>query len=194
MATKTRAELEAEAVRVLRAIRALSPDDRDRRTILIRDLARTLVDLREHFFTESGDPDWGARTWEYRQSVRDIYGSANIPHDDAQRIQATTRYHVGNVLRERLSPDQLADLGLGEAAPRERIRKAHEVRSALIVAAEASAPRGADPDVMRALLGAQVLLDRITPERVAELPSAERRRARTALRKIVTRAETLRAV
>ncbi|GAA4981171.1 hypothetical protein [Actinopolymorpha pittospori] len=190
MATKTRAALESDAVRILRGLRSLGEGDRERRTMLMRDLSETLVNLREHFLTKDGTPDWAGRAWAYRRLVRDLYGEAGIPPEDATPLQAASRYHIGNILRERLKPEELEDLGLGPG-PRERVRAAHEERSNLLATLKGD---GENPEVIRAFSVAFTLLERVSDEAVAELRGADRRAARTLLRKIAERAEQLRTL
>lgn len=157
--------------------------------MLIRDLAETLVSLREHFLTHDGHPDWTGRTGAYRAAVHQIYSDANIPPDEATTLQAAVRYHAGNVLRERLSAQELEDLGIGAAAPRARVRTRHQERSTLLAALKGD---GDDPDLLRTLSAAWALVSRVPEERVAELSAADRRKVRTLLRKIAERAESLR--
>lgn len=186
---KTRASLESEAVRLLRGIRALGEDEKERRSILLRDLAETLVTLREHFLTDDGRPDMGGKTWAYRSMVRDLYAEANVPPAEVPSLQAAVRYHIGNVLRERLSEEELEDLGLSKASPRERVREAHNQRSAVLSALKGG---GGDPDVLRAITAALVILDKIPVERVAALRGNDKRQARAALRAIAEKATSLR--
>lgn len=186
---RTRQDLEAEVVRVIKGIRSLPDDERQRRSMLLRDLAAALLDLREHFITESGDPDWRGRTWDYRAAVRELYSRAGVPAAEASALQAATRYHIGNALRERLSPEQLEDLGLGKPGPRERVKSAHEARSAAIAALKGD---GDDPDALRTIAAVWALVSRLAPERVAALRERDRAAARKLLGEIAGRAVVLR--
>lgn len=132
----TKRQIESEIKRVLRAIRALPDDDRERRTGLLRDLAEATVDLREHFSLSSGEPDWAGRTGAYRSEIADIYIEAGFPQAEAKAIQKLARYHIANALRERLPVDEIESIGLRAESPRERQTELR-ARSAAIVAAAA---------------------------------------------------------
>ncbi len=122
--TRTRKQIEAEVVRALRALRGA--DDARRRT-LNRTLAELLVDYREHFLTPEGRPDWIGRTGPYRWAVRDLYSEAGYGKDEAAKVQSAVGYHVGNVLRSRLTAEEQEDLGLG-ISPFERSRQVNAER------------------------------------------------------------------
>jgi len=90
------------------------------RTHWLRKTAEAIVDLREAFTTERGEPDWRGQTWEYRQAVNEIFGLAGVEPEDHETVSAAVRYHAGNVLRERLDDEELTSLGLRTVSPRER--------------------------------------------------------------------------
>lgn len=168
--TRTQRQLTDEALRLLRRLRALGPDDRERRTVALRDLAEVMVDMREHFVTPEGDPDWSGRTFAYRELARELYAEAGFPHDQAQAVQAAVRYHVGNIVRQRLSVDELADHGLRDVGPKQRARLSRDAQSALM----RSFRQSADPDVVRNVAAALHLLDRVAADRVAALTDGDR--------------------
>jgi hypothetical protein len=134
----TKRATEAEITRVLRAIRSLPEDDRDRRTALLRDLAEATVSYREHFLGASGDPDWAGRTGAYRAAITELYGGAGFSPSDAKVIQKLARYHIANTLRERLSADDIEAIGLRVETPRERQAELRGRTSAILAAASAS--------------------------------------------------------
>ncbi|MEU5906555.1 hypothetical protein [Micromonospora sp. NPDC047527] len=112
-------QIEREILRILRAARQTTGE---RRTILLRDLAEQMVDLREHYLTTSGDPDWTGRTGLYRYAVRELYAQAGYSPDERKTTQTSTRYHVGNLVRTRVSQETADALGLGRASPQDRSR------------------------------------------------------------------------
>lgn len=89
------------------------------RTTLLQELALTLVLLRAKH-THQGKPDYAGRSAEYRAVAASIYEQAGVPADSASTIQASVRYHIGNVLRETFAEDKLTAAGLKAASPRER--------------------------------------------------------------------------
>ena len=117
MATKQ--AINAEIVRILRALRHV---EGERRTLLYRDLAEQMVDLREHYFTPQGAPDWTGRTGSYRYAVRALYAEAGYNPTERRIVQTSTRYHTGNLVRERIPRAQADALGLNPASPQDRSR------------------------------------------------------------------------
>lgn len=91
-------------------------------TTTYRKLAEVLVDLRKRFKGRDDKADIAGRTQEYRNTVAKMYSDAGIPEDSQSNIQAAIRYHIGNVLREKFTEDQLTEAGLNPAGPRERAR------------------------------------------------------------------------
>ncbi|MFG1867510.1 hypothetical protein [Micromonospora arborensis] len=111
--------IEREIVRILCAARQTTGE---RRTILLRDLAEQMVNLREHYLAPSGDPDWTGRTGVYRYAVRELYAQAGYSPEERKLTQTSTRYHVGNLVRARV-PQETADaLGLERTTPQDRSR------------------------------------------------------------------------
>jgi hypothetical protein len=128
-----------EVVRILRAIKALPAEDRERRTVLYRDLAEASVALREHYLTAEGTPDWSGHTHAYRHAVRALYKAAGYQPEEARTVQSAVRYHVGNAVRRRLSPSELDAAGLAEISPVESARKIRKRQSAILAASAATA-------------------------------------------------------
>lgn len=86
-----------------------------------RELATVLVDLRKRF-KRNDKPDIAGRSQDYRNTVAKMYEDAGVPADSASNIQAAIRYHIGNVLREKFTEEQLAEAGLSTEGPRDRTR------------------------------------------------------------------------
>jgi hypothetical protein len=87
---------------------------------VLKALAKVVIALRARFRTPEGDVDWAGRSWEYRQQVGQLYAAAGVPSDSAAKIQASIRYHVGNLLRDVASPQELEAVGLRVDTPKER--------------------------------------------------------------------------
>ncbi|MFE0326318.1 hypothetical protein ACFW08_05815 [Streptomyces sp. NPDC058960] len=102
-------------------------------TILAMNLATVLLAIRKQH------DDWLGRTHEYRQLASEVYRQANI-QDKAQltRLQATVRYHVGNLLRRQLTPRELKRLELLDTSPLERQQDQRATNRALLAATKAS--------------------------------------------------------
>lgn len=99
--------------------------DPDRRSATIREIAAAVLEARQRF-TYDDHPDWRGRSYDYRRWMADTYAAAGIPLDDQRTIQGSIRYHVGNLLRERVDPDELTAAGLEPTSPAERMAAARE--------------------------------------------------------------------
>lgn len=109
--------LKADAVRALRRL----PDAAEtEHPLLYREAAEAMVKLRGLFTTGDGRPDWRGQSWEYRQAVSDIYNSAHLPPEPNAPAKSALRYHLGNLLRERLSASELEEAGLNTMTPKDR--------------------------------------------------------------------------
>lgn len=94
-------------------------------TATYRRFAEVVVDLRKRFPNTAGNgPDWKGTTQAYRDHIAAIYKASGVPEDSVSSMQAAIRYHIGNVLRERLTEDELAEAGLAAQGPLDRARAA----------------------------------------------------------------------
>jgi hypothetical protein len=146
----TRDQLENEIVRLLRALRIA---DESRAATLRRDLAEATVALREHFLTPAGHPDWSGSSGHYRTAMRELYSRADYSPEQRRITQSTVRYHIGNIVRERLSTSELEAAGLTAPSPHDRQRN-RRARDRAIVEASAIATVGPHPseaDVIKTL-------------------------------------------
>jgi hypothetical protein len=119
MAT-TKKAVDDEIVRILHAIRTT---EGERRTMLYRDLAEQMVELRQHYLTPNGKPDWTGRTGAYRLGVRALFADAGYSPAERQAVQTSVRYHIGNIIRATVAHSDLEDLGLDTVTPKERARQ-----------------------------------------------------------------------
>lgn len=120
---------------IVRTLRRLRLAEGPARTPIYYDLAGQIVALRGHFLTDEGEPDWIGRTSAYRHAVRDLYSRADYTPDDAKSVQSSIRYHVGNIVRQLLNPEELEDLGLDEVSPLERARETRRDQAVLLARA-----------------------------------------------------------
>jgi anti-sigma regulatory factor (Ser/Thr protein kinase) len=116
----------------------------DRATDDLRKAAECFVSARAHFYTRTGEADWTGRSHAYRQWVRDIYSAAHVPGDELTRVQTAVRYHVNNVLHERLDDEALAALGLRPASARQRSVDQRAQKSDTLRLVEPGAPYTAE--------------------------------------------------
>ena len=168
------------------AVSSLRAYAQTRATEHLRDVATAFVDAREHFYTRDGLPDWLGSTHAYRQWTREAYDRAGVQASELSRLQAAVRYHVGNVVRERLDVQEVAELGLRQHSPRERAVEKRE-RASETLSLFGGGPAITDPDDVHAALAA---ID-VALRRIAE--SAVRRDDADKLGDILARAELLRA-
>jgi hypothetical protein len=147
----------------------------DDRTELLRAVAADFVDLREQYITPEGEPDWGGKSYAYRQIVGEIYSDAGVQRGDRSSVRAAIGYHVGNVLRERLSPEELDDLGFRTLSPRDRSVEKREKQNAVLgMFRTGPAPSTVD-EAMHAFTAAKALLARVPDEAVVGARAEERR-------------------
>lgn len=179
MGTKSVDELAAEATAIIK--RYL----KNPRTDFLRELAPVIVDLRAHFTLEDGRPDWSGRSPGYRQVMIGIYEKTRLSGDDLDRFQSALRYHVGNLLRERASKDELISVGLTTVAPKERVQS---TRDALHAMKEAAAPR---QDLARLAAYAQALLEYADEAAIPDIDPERAEASRLALEAVQQRASEL---
>lgn len=161
------------------------------RTDLLRALAAKIFDLRAACQTADGSPDWGGRSAAYRDAVHEVYFRARVPEGDADTVQAAIRYHLGNLLREKVPPEELAAAGFPPESPREQKDRARRAVKALATSGSVAEVLG---DPLRLLTAAQTLLDHVSDADLRGLQRGERAAARRALNVLVERGGSLRAV
>lgn len=161
----------AQAIEALRSAQTLPPTERGGAR---RRAAEAIVSAREYFYTSDGRPDWSGRTRAYRDFIAEVYSNAGVTRDDLASEQAAVRYHVGNVVRERVSDADLEDAGYRVASPRQRSIDRRTARSELL-AQVSGGPLTTGEDILRAATLAHSLLARITATAARALPIAERR-------------------
>lgn len=182
------AELAQEAASRLRAgVRASDPGVRG---VSYRETAELLVSAREHFMTDAGVTDWRGQSYPYRVWVGDVYGLAGVAPEDRSRVSSALRYHVSNVLRERLDEATLESIGLRVESARQRSRELREARAATLRALTG----GAVVDPVRALTAADALLERVDADDLGDLEGAERAAAVGLLGALAGRLRALRRV
>jgi hypothetical protein len=150
------------------------------RTQWLRKTAEALVDLREQFLTERGEPDWRGQSFEYRQAVNEIFTLAGVESEDHETVSAAVRYHVGNVLRDKVPDEDLAAIGLRVSSPRERSGE----RQARISEAVASI-HGMEHFAPIRLLGTSLaMLQQIEPDAIEGASIREQKEARKLMAKL----------
>ncbi|MEU8840245.1 hypothetical protein AB0D97_14090 [Streptomyces roseus] len=100
-------------------------------TTLLRNVARVLVEVRRR------TDNWSGRGKEYRDFAARIYSGAGIAPDSLDGVQAAVRYHIGNIIREVATPEQLEDHNLKVLGPADRWREQQKSRTAVIASARA---------------------------------------------------------
>ncbi|UIW13280.1 hypothetical protein SEA_CREWMATE_28 [Arthrobacter phage Crewmate] len=166
---------------------SLSAADTER-TDRLRDAARFFIDARAHFFTREGEPDWRGRTYAYRTWVREVMSSAHVPGDEVTSLQAAIRYHSGNLLRDRLDEDAIADLGLRKESPRERSVEKRERTSETLNLFGAGGEISDVADIVLLCTLAERALARVN---VSNLSADDAEEARAAIRKLAGKASAL---
>lgn len=160
-------QLDAIGRQVSTAVRRAVRDPESHRAGLRR-AAELLVEARLHFLTAEGEPDWKGRTYAYRTWYGGLLSDAGLSPAERETVSATIRYHVGNVMRERLSPEELAEAGLSAPSPIDRARLQRDTRAAIVRSVK-DAPAWGGVDALRALTVASALVDAVEPEALSSL-------------------------
>lgn len=112
-------------------LREYSRSENGNRTRLLRRAAEITVELRSCFDYE-GRPDWRGRTYAYRIAMSEAFGQAGVTPSETKRLRDALAWHVGEALRATLSAEEIADLGLRDARPRERSAERHDRERAVL--------------------------------------------------------------
>ncbi|MBP2323340.1 hypothetical protein JOF56_003725 [Kibdelosporangium banguiense] len=179
MARKSVSELTSEAVAILKKYL------KNPRTEHLRELAPVIVELRSNFNLEDGRVDWSGRSPGYREAIADVYKKARVPQDDLDRLQTALRYHVGNLIRERVPKQELTSVGLTSVKPKERIQNTRDAFQAM---KEAASPRD---DIPRLAAYAQALLEYVDETCIPDLKPEEVEASLLAMEAVQTRSAEL---
>lgn len=162
------------------------------RTDLLKAAAEHIVELRARHRLDSGDTDWAGRSQPYRTDIAEIYARAGVTtYQERDRLQSALRYHVGNLIRERATAEELERAGLYRETPRDRM---HNTREAMQAAASVSGamPKSLRGDLPRILAYAEALLEFAdTQGSLDELEAKQLVSARLSLESINKRSEQL---
>jgi len=172
------AEIQRKAIGSLR--RYLREEENWRKTPHLRAVGERFVELREHCLTEHGEPDWRGQTWEYKQAVQEVFGLANVPPDEHESLAAAIRYHVGNILRDRLDESEITGIGLRAISPRARSseRRARQAKVAATVRDSARL------DAIRLLASSLAQLKQVEPDSIRRSALREQHEATKLLDRI----------
>lgn len=168
-------KLRADLVSTLRRYRNA---EGEARTPLLRQTAGLLVSAREHFLMEDGTPDINGRTYAYRKWAGSVYSDAGISGESLTSTKAAVRYHVSNVLRDRLTPEELKERGLLPQGGREQAADRRAARTAVL---NALSSRDLQGGAMLAVSAAWTVLSKVDGADLDELPPEARRTADAAL-------------
>lgn len=183
-------DIRADIVDTLRQL-AAAPEDADNVTMLRRATAAAMLEARAHFITKDGSPDWSGRTYAYRELTREVFSEAGISREDAPTIQASIRYHSGNLIRQHVPEDELATAGFAlQESPRQRSAARRAERSESIRLVESGGPLDGE-DLARAVLLAHSVLARVRRDAVRSLPAATRLEVEDGLRALAVQAARL---
>lgn len=160
------------------------------RTDLLKAVAALIVELRSRCTLDDGRADWGGRSLKYRTAMAEVYAGAKVDKAHLDTVQTALRYHVGNLLREKASADELDAAGLTAVSPRERLQTHRDVINAL-AATVASPETLKRPDLVRLLIHAEALLENCNAGEAGTMDPARRVAVRVSLEHIIARAEQL---
>lgn len=104
--------------------------------ILLKNLAVVLVELRRRCEI-GGVADMRGRSGEYRKLAGEVYRSSGLGADRESGIQQAVRWHIGNLLRDEMTPDELEAYSLKTTSPLERLQSSREASAAIVAASRA---------------------------------------------------------
>jgi hypothetical protein len=177
----------------------------DAETAILRSVAVVLVALRAHYTDREGRPDMRGSSYAYRQAAGEIYSMTGIGADTSGMQQAV-RWHVGSILREELSSDQLESYGLKPSTPLDRGRDRRALTAALVRSQRAEvvgAVMGEDSeqttravgDHVRLAAGVVNILHTMRPDTIADdMTPGQRRRLDVLLNEASERIALLRSL
>lgn len=153
------------------------------RTVLLRRAAEVQFELRQIF------NDLLGTSFGYREMVTEAYGMAGIPQDERKTVLDAVRYHMMNVLREKLPPEQVKALHLRAEDGRERARASRKETRAVID--EAKARLGKAGPLLRGVIGAREILSSIKAGDLRALSESDRRDVIRAVTSVQREAERI---
>ncbi len=179
----------------INSLRAYRSGPEGERTSNLRAVATAFVDAREHFFTPQGEPDWLGRTHAYRTWVRETMRLASVQAEELPTVQAAIRYHVGNIVRERMDADTIEGLGLRSSSPKQRSVEKRGRHSEVLNFFGNGGAEITDANDMQVAVGMmEAAVARIPLEAVAGQDAATRKKIRESLESLQDRLHDLHAV
>lgn len=127
--------------------------------------------------------------------VRETMNMANVQADELTTLQAAIRYHVGNIVRERMDSDTLENLGLRAESPRERsVEKRERNTEVLTIFGNGGHEITDANEIIVAARMMEAALARISLDEVAKMSPKARKAVREALTGVADRVDALLAV
>lgn len=128
----------------------------------VREAADGLIELRTMFTDRHGNVDMHGNSYPYRQAVAEIMSLAGVQQDERARVMNAVRYHIGNLMREKFTPEELREMGFMESSPLSRAKDERKTRSRVLRTAVSPDEMITDPnEVMAALKSAANLVDNV---------------------------------
>lgn len=151
--------------------------------------ADALVDMRMIYTNRDGKPDLAGSSFEYRQAVSDGLADAGVSAGERSKVMAALRYHVGNRVRERFTPEELSEYGLHANSPHERQRAEREMLSRII--RTATSPRAEVTDLEEAVKTIAMAAQMLENIKLGRLTKADRKALEPQLARIRHRIEEI---
>ena len=142
-------------------------------TVEMHAAADALVDMRMLYTNRDGQPDLKGASFEYRRSVSDGLADAGVDASRRSQVMAALRYHVGNRVRARFTPEELQEYGLNAHSPHDRQRAEREMISGIVRVA--TNPRAEVTEPEEAVKTAQMAAQMLENIKVKRLTKADRK-------------------
>ena len=142
-------------------------------TAAMHDAADALVDMRMIYTNREGQPDLAGSSFEYRQAVSEGLAAAGVSASQRSKVMAALRYHVGNRVRDRFTPEELSEYGLNAHSPHDRQRAEREMLSRII--RTATSPRAEVTDLEEAVKTLAMAAQMLENVKLGRLTKADRK-------------------
>lgn len=131
--------------------------------------ANLVVDSRiSHFTTSDGLPDYRGTSYAYRSWYGEILDSLNLDKDERSKLAGRMRFHVGNVLRQRVDSSTLQEFNLKVESPKERGTQNYNRRSEPYNIISSDDPAFSDEDIDDVVLIISKLSSRVETEKLSD--------------------------
>ncbi len=130
--------------------------DRGKSKAVIQDASQEIVELRGMFTHDEGQ-DWRGQSGEYQHAIAEVWSRLELQQKERNTVQSLVRFHISNILAEKLSPEEKKRLNIKDKSPNARKKQGRDLNAAAASAVGIQA--GANETVPRVLAVAANLVE-----------------------------------